>query len=912
MHRYIPLAVSAVVTGLVLLLPTVTFADLAPALAPCATVGTPFLTFTQNISNDPDSGNLDNWALDTFTENISVWVGSDGVTYCANATANSGTFVTTGPQSPNTGAPMSSGITGTFTGGENYILPSTLTLNPLYSTTTVSNVTLPPNTCGSNSCASGAFSNWVADAFTNASPPYNQSVNTYWLSYQTPHNGSWIDSDPISGGNNTGDITGAPVPSVVTNDATSISGADATLNGTNGDVAADGESFWVSTATFDTSTPNIPANVYSTPVLSGVGADTAFSDPLSLVTTNGIVTGGLPGNMPAITPNTTYYYAAWSEIGGTWYPGAIKHFTTSTPPPPSSVTVTIDKFIDGKAASTTGATAVFPMQTTYSATNIGSGTNVPFSIGPTPYNSTNPYEAITSAMSPGANYSVNEVADGSVVGSCTSGAQFALAGYTTGSTYAAALAGTPTTAVPSFTNMTQNEYVIVWNTTCAPTSTLKVHILKYLNGVEATAVSANNYQFPMTATWQTANLNGGAQASGAYTLGVNYGGNSELYGADTAAMAAPASYTTSEITNDLDSTSKVLPEGATCIAGDYRLDGYQSSSVSFADAASSTVSVTAPSFTGLSTDQYVIVDNETCPSTASLTITKASIGGNGTFNFTSNIPGHTSFSITTANHTGSVTFSGIAPGPYQVTEVNMPKGWTQTDDACDATALTLAAGDDVNCVITNTNNKLLGSIRGTKYEDVDGDGSIKDGGNHRVPGVTINITGLGGYSTSTITDSHGLYDFTGLAAGTYTVTESVPTGWTQTYPANGSWKVTLSAGQNAKQKDFGDFKLGTISGMKFNDANGNGRKDKNESGIQGITINLKGPHGFSASTVTDTNGNYSFSNLGPGLYNLSEVVPKGWNQTDRPWAVRVMSGTNSKNNNFGNTQHSKNKWGGFW
>lgn len=123
-----------------------------------------------------------------------------------------------------------------------------------------------------------------------------------------------------------------PTPGVTTNAATNVSNADATLNGANGGVAADQESFWVSTSTIDTSTSNIPAGVYSTPVLTGVAAGAAFQDQLSLVTTQGITTGGVQQNMMPITPSTTYYYVAWSHVNGSWYPGSIEHVTTSAAP----------------------------------------------------------------------------------------------------------------------------------------------------------------------------------------------------------------------------------------------------------------------------------------------------------------------------------------------------------------------------------------------------------------------------------------------------------------------------------------------------------------------------------------------------------------------------------------------------
>jgi len=119
------------------------------------------------------------------------------------------------------------------------------------------------------------------------------------------------------------------VDNVTTNPATGIISTDATLNGTVGPSAATQESFWVSLAPIDTSTSNIPSGVYSTPVLPAVGANGTFSDPLSLVTTSGITTGGVPGNLAPITPNTVYYFVAWANVGGTWYHGAVLNFTTN-------------------------------------------------------------------------------------------------------------------------------------------------------------------------------------------------------------------------------------------------------------------------------------------------------------------------------------------------------------------------------------------------------------------------------------------------------------------------------------------------------------------------------------------------------------------------------------------------------
>jgi len=110
---------------------------------------------------------------------------------------------------------------------------------------------------------------------------------------------------------------GHVIASVITDPATAITSSDAMLNGMNGPIAATGHSFWVSLAPFATSSSVIPAGVFSTPDMGAIAANTAFSSSLS-----SIATSGVPSNLPAIMPNTTYHFVAWSLVNGVWYPGA--------------------------------------------------------------------------------------------------------------------------------------------------------------------------------------------------------------------------------------------------------------------------------------------------------------------------------------------------------------------------------------------------------------------------------------------------------------------------------------------------------------------------------------------------------------------------------------------------------------
>lgn len=150
--------------------------------------------------------------------------------------------------------------------------------------------------------------------------------------------------------------------------------------------------------------------------------------------------------------------------------------------------------------------------------------------------------------------------------------------------------------------------------------TLQVKIYKYLDGAQATAETANGYDFPMNATWSWTGNNG----SGNYVLNESGHGGSPAYAAFTSVMTAPAMYQTYEITNNIDANSNVLPIGATCEPGKYRLLGYRTGDT-FGQAQNATLSPNYPNYQSLYDDKYVIVENETCPlpeQLASVTICK--------------------------------------------------------------------------------------------------------------------------------------------------------------------------------------------------------------------------------------------------------------------------------------------------
>lgn len=285
---------------------------------------------------------------------------------------------------------------------------------------------------------------------------------------------------------------------------------------------------------------------------------------------------------------------------------------------PAPVTVTINKYIDGAMATSGSASgASFPMTASWDAANIGAGSGS-YELDADGFNGNpTPYQAITSEMTAGADYSTSELTSGPAVGaSCADGKPFALAGYSWGDTLAAAEAATIGSTSPAFTDITTNKVVLVHNEPCAvvppaPTSS-QVTIVKYVDGVHATAGNASSTTFDFTATYNASNIGAGSDP---FTIGPVGNNTPNAYEAMTIPLANGASY------NATENISSAV--GASCADGKpFAIGGY-TSGATLAAAQAGTVSSTSPSFTNLQANQFVIVWNRTCEAPAPPTPTPA-------------------------------------------------------------------------------------------------------------------------------------------------------------------------------------------------------------------------------------------------------------------------------------------------
>ncbi|HSN01709.1 MAG TPA: hypothetical protein VLS52_11930, partial [Rudaea sp.] len=247
---------------------------------------------------------------------------------------------------------------------------------------------------------------------------------------------------------------------------------------------------------------------------------------------------------------------------------------------------------------------------------------------------------------------------------------------------------------------------------------------------------------------------------------------------------------------------------------------------------------------------------------ASITINKATTGGDGTFNFTGS-PNIAPFSITTSGGAGQSTITGLNAGTYSISEA-VPAGWDLTNLTCvdptsdttvslaNATAtIALAAGENVSCTYTDTKRGSITVVKNT----VGGDGTFDFGG----PAGAFQILTSGGTGQVVLTN---------LIPGSYSVSESVPTGWDLTNlacidPSGGTTtagstaSIGLAAGENVTCT-FTDTRRGAIIVQKQ---------------VLGTdaTFAFTGSQAFSITTAGGVGQDSStFASVAPGTYTITE------------------------------------------
>jgi hypothetical protein len=231
-----------------------------------------------------------------------------------------------------------------------------------------------------------------------------------------------------------------------------------------------------------------------------------------------------------------------------------------------------------------------------------------------------------------------------------------------------------------------------------------------------------------------------------------------------------------------------------------------------------------PSSTFNSTNYWVdVVFTTSSTNTWTISGTITGPGGNGA----TVTLGNTANATTTADSAGNYRFTGLANGPYTVTP----------------TSPTYAFNPATASVTVNSANVTVLAFTTVTY-------TIS--GNAGTDGATVSLSGdAGGTATS---DASGNYTFTGLGNGNYTVTPTKAGFAFQ--PASRS--VTVNGG-DVSVPGF----TATAGGSTWSLSGTIGPSP----GVSGVTLNLTGA--ATASTTSDSSGNYSFGGLLNGTYTVT-------------------------------------------
>jgi SdrD B-like domain len=286
-----------------------------------------------------------------------------------------------------------------------------------------------------------------------------------------------------------------------------------------------------------------------------------------------------------------------------------------------------------------------------------------------------------------------------------------------------------------------------------------------------------------------------------------------------------------------------------------------------------------------------------------------------------NVADGPAIATTTTNATGNYLFSNLAPGNYIVGVTPAAGFISSTNPAIDpdndtdlddngtnlvgtewrGLAITLAPGTEFDGTANNTNTNITydfgffqpASLGDRVWRD-DNSNGIQDAGEVGVAGVTVTLLNASGQVVATTTtDASGNYKFSNLTPGDYTVRITPPANYTLSAKDQGgndntdsdfdpitstTGTVTLTAGQNRTDVDAGlkfSQPTGTTVGDRvWLDSNGDGVQGAGEQGVSNVLVTLYNSAGIAvASTYTDVNGNYLFTNVAPGAYTVGVSLP---------------------------------------
>jgi serine-aspartate repeat-containing protein C/D/E len=259
----------------------------------------------------------------------------------------------------------------------------------------------------------------------------------------------------------------------------------------------------------------------------------------------------------------------------------------------------------------------------------------------------------------------------------------------------------------------------------------------------------------------------------------------------------------------------------------------------------------------------------------------------------------------TTDSEGNYRFDELLPGTYRIVE-RQPDGYLSVGARAGTVDSQVRGSVLTSDVIVGVS--LLGgeesiqndfaevrpaALSGHVYHDMNNNG-LRESEETGIGGVTVVVIREADHFLPqkqfiVTTQSDGAWSVSGLYPGQYYVEERQPEGWldgldragslggTAINPGDQIVNITIPAGSEGVNYDFGEILPASLAGMVYLDLNTNCQYDPGEPTLPGVTIELRSSDGtVFQTTVTDAAGRYIFENLMPGIYAVHEVQPEGY------------------------------------
>ena len=373
--------------------------------------------------------------------------------------------------------------------------------------------------------------------------------------------------------------------------------------------------------------------------------------------------------------------------------------------------------------------------------------------------------------------------------------------------------------------------------------------------------------------------------------GIQNVGEPDLANVDV--IITPASGAPFVVTSDAngDWTATVPPGSTTANVNEMDAD-FPAGSTRTEGTDPTTVTAVAGTDTDAGNDGYYLP-----PATATLTLQKTVTNDNGgtaldtAWTLTAAGPSTISGTEGQAAITGAI----VPTGTYTLSESGGPGGYTAGTWSCAGAAdlnpndgLALASGETVTCTITNNDN--LPSLTLNKIVVNDHGGTAAEAAWTLTASGPTTLSGTGAAGAADVVSGAG------FSAGTYTLSESGPAGYTATAwtCTNGvtvaSGQITLGLGQTTVCSITNDDLPASIGDYVWNDADGQGDQDEAAAGLNGVTVNVYRDDGdgvfepglgdtLAGTDVTDGAGAYNVASLSAGAYFVDVLGPAGYTLT---------------------------------